>query len=310
VREYGVSARSRLKATLRYLLERALARMAVPPPGTTIPAGHFYSPIVEPTDPQVRKVCAEFATSEIGGGEDLKIDEDLVLQTLLRISEHYGKVAFPETKQDGFRYYYENPMYSYGDAIVLSCMLLDLRPRRLIEVGSGFSSCAAMDTCDRFLNGSVEFSFIEPHPDSLLSLLDARDPYRKRVHRTQLQDAPLEMFAELKANDILFIDSSHVVKIGSDVNYCFFRVLPVLKPGVVIHFHDIFYPFEYPPTWITDERLSWSEAYLLHAFLQYNDRYRIIYFNHFAERRFCAVLEERMPLCLRNSGGGIWLRKL
>jgi hypothetical protein len=301
---------SSLKAALRYLLERGLAMLAVPPPGSTIPVGHFYSPIVEPTDPQVRKACAGFPTSELGGGEDLRIDENAVFETLLRISEHYGKVPFPELKQDDFRYYYENPMYSYGDAIVLSCMLQDLRPKRVIEVGSGFSSCAAMDISDRCLNSSVEFSFIEPHPDSFLSLLDAEDPYRKRVMRTQLQDAPLEMFSRLEENDILFIDSSHVVKIGSDVNYCFFRVLPVLKPGVVIHFHDIFYPFEYPPDWITDVRLSWSEAYLLHAFLQYNDRYRIIYFNHLVERRFGKVLEERMPLCMRNCGGSIWLRKV
>jgi Methyltransferase domain len=299
-----------VKTYLIRALEAALARLRPAPPQTFFAPGHFHSPIVDPADPQVAKVCQAFASSEIPGGEDLAIDEDLILDTLQRIGAHYGKVAFPETKQDGFRYYYQNPMYSYGDAIVLSCMLMELRPKRLVEVGSGYSSCAAMDTSDRLLDSSVEFTFIEPYPARLLSLLDHGDRYRKNIVATPLQDAPIETFSRLEPNDILFVDSSHVAKIGSDVNDCLFRILPALKPGVVIHFHDIFYPFEYPPTWIADVKLSWNEAYLLHAFLQYNDRYRILYFNHLAELRFRGVLEERMPLCLRNCGGGIWVQKV
>ncbi len=143
-----------------------------------------------------------------------------------------------------------------------------------------------------------------------MSLLDEGDPYRGCIVAKPVQDTPLTKFTCLEAGDILFIDSSHVAKIGSDVNDCFFRILPALRPGVVIHFHDIPYPFEYPPGWVLGHKRSWSEAYLLHAFLQYNDRYQVIYFNHFVHRRFESVLAERMPLCLRNCGAGLWLRKL
>jgi hypothetical protein len=291
---------SRLKPHLISVLERALQRLYL---------RHFYSPFVDPANPQVARICRQFATSELGRGEDLALDEDLILQTLLRIGAHYGKLPFPETRQPGFRYYYQNPMYTYGDAIVLFCMLLDLRPKRLVEVGSGYSSCAAMDTSDRFLDGSVEFTFIEPFPKAFLSMLDRDDRYRESILAVPLQDVPLETFSRLEANDILSIDSSHVVKTGSDVNDIFFRILPALRPGVVIQIHDIFYPFEYPPAWILKEKRSWNEAYLLRAFLQYNDRYRVIAFNDFAARRFGAAIGERMPLCLRNCGGSIWLRK-
>jgi hypothetical protein len=299
----------RLKPHLIRTLERALLRLR-PVPGSWVQPGHFYSPVVDPAAPQVVRVCREFASSEIRHGEDLAIDENLILETILRISGHYGKMQFPETRQDGWRYYADNSAYSYGEAILFSCMLLDLAPKRFVEIGSGFSSGAAMDTSDRFLNGAVEFTFIDPFPDTLLSLLRHDDPYRKGVVAKPLQDVPLEMFSRLEPNDILFVDSSHVAKMGSDVNDCFFRILPVLKPGVVVHFHDIFYPFEYPPEWITDVQLSWNEAYLLHAFLQYNPRYRIICFNHLVQRRFGDVLEQRMPAVFaRGCGAGIWLRK-
>ncbi len=255
---------TRLKPHLIPLLEHALESLR-PPPNRT-----FYSPLVDPEDPRVRRICGLFAASELEYGEDLALDENLILQTLLRLSAHYGKVPFPETRRSGFRYYNRNEMYSYGDAIVLFCMLLDLRPKRLIEVGSGYSSCAAMDTNDRFLDGAVECTFIEPFPNTLLSLLGPNDRYREHIVATPVQDVPQELFSRLEANDILFVDSSHVAKMGSDVNDCFFRILPALRSGVVIHVHDIFYPFEYPPESIVDEKRSWNEACLLRAFPQYN----------------------------------------
>ena len=296
---------TRLKPYLIPLLERTLAALKPPPelPG-------FYSPVVDPADPHVRRVCDLFASSELPPGEDLALDENLIFETLLRISAHCDKVPFPDVKEEGFRYYYRNKMYSYGDAVVLFCMMMDLHPKRLVEVGGGYSSCAAMDTSDRFLDGSVEFSIVEPHPASLLALLAPDDRYRESIVRTPLQEVPLDTFSRLEANDILFMDSSHVAKVGSDVNDCFFRILPALRPGVVIHFHDIPYPFEYPPDWVLKGKRSWNEAYLLRAFLQYNDKYQVFYFNHFVQRRFERELGERMPLCLQDCGAGIWLRKL
>ena len=95
-------------------------------------------------------------------------------------------------------------------------------------------------------------------------------------------------FRKLEPNDILFIDSSHVVKTGSDVQHIFFKILPEIKSGVYIHFHDVFYPFEYPKHWIFDNHWSWNEYYFLMAFLMYNTSFKIVlsttYLSHYHEK--------------------------
>ena len=107
---------------------------------------------------------------------------------------------------------------------------------------------------------------------------------------------------------ILFVDSTHVAKVGSDVNHLFSEVLPILKPGVLVHIHDIFYPFEYPKSWIYEGR-NWSEVYLLRAFLQFNECFKIVLFNTFLEHFHRDFFLRNMPLCLKNEGGSIWLKR-
>lgn len=116
-------------------------------------------------------------------------------------------------------------------------------------------------------------------------------------------------FDILKENDILFVDSTHVSKVGSDVNYLLFEILPRLNKGVYIHFHDIFYPFEYPKEWIYDGK-AWNEDYILRAFLQYNDSFKIFFFNTFLESFFREKFTLEMPLCLKNTGGSLWIKKI
>ena len=120
-----------------------------------------------------------------------------------------------------------------------------------------------------FFDNEIQCTFIEPHPKLLKSLLKQGDLERIEIVPRPLQDVDLELFESLRANDILFIDSTHVAKIGSDVNRIFFEILPALATGVYVHFHDIFYPFEYPREWIYEGR-AWNEAYMLRAFLMYN----------------------------------------
>src|SRR5262249_23749926 len=134
------------------------------------------------------------------------------------------------------------------------------------------------------------------------------DRERIDLRAQMLQDVPLSLFEELGPNDVLFIDSTHVSKIGSDVNHLFFQVLPALRSGVWIHFHDIYYPFEYPREWIY-ERRAWQEAYLLRAFLQYNSAFSIQFFTTFLETFYTHLFQNDMPLCLVQTGGSIWLRK-
>ncbi|MBM3392172.1 MAG: class I SAM-dependent methyltransferase [Betaproteobacteria bacterium] len=151
-------------------------------------------------------------------------------------------------------------------------------------------------------------TFIEPYPKLLMSMLKSEDQARCRIIPSRLQDVPLDEFAALEANDILFIDSTHVGKVGSDVNRVFFDILPRLNKGVYIHFHDIFYPFEYPKAWIFKGR-AWNEAYMLRTFLQFNTSFRVVLMNTFMQHFHEAFFKERMPLCLKNPGGSIWLRR-
>ena len=125
----------------------------------------------------------------------------------------------------------------------------------------------------------------------------------------RVQDVPLDVFTALDSGDVLFIDSSHVSKVGSDVNHILFNILPALRPSVRVHFHDVFYPFEYPENWIVNGR-SWTEAYLLHAFLQFNDTFEIELFPNYLTRFHQDFFKQRMPLCLKDPGGSIWLRKI
>jgi predicted O-methyltransferase YrrM len=188
-------------------------------------------------------------------------------------------------------------------------MIRHARPRKIVEVGSGYSSCVILDTNEIFLNNTVNCTFIEPYPKRLFSLVKEDDKSHFELIEKNLQDVDLKQFQQLSNNDILFIDSTHVSKTNSDVNYILFKILPSLQPGVLIHFHDILYPFEYPKAWLYEGR-AWNEAYILRSFLQYNSSFKIEFFNTFLEHFHSALFLEKMPLCMKNTGASIWLRKL
>jgi hypothetical protein len=120
---------------------------------------------------------------------------------------------------------------------------------------------------------------------------------------------PLSYFDELQRDDVLFIDSTHVVKTGSDVVFELFEVLPRLRSGVIVHFHDVFYPFEYPREWAIRQNYSWNEIYALRAFLMGNRDWEIIFFNDYFARVEKMRVERDAPEVLRNPGGGLWLRR-
>jgi len=267
-----------------------------------VPPGHFYSPI--PPEDEVERFLARPANGL--AGVDLRRDHQWAL--VRDLEQYYASLPWQAGPTEGLRYHYENPAYSYADAIVLASMLRHLRPSRFIEVGCGWSSCVTLDVNERFLDGAMRCTFVEPFPDTFLALLrdDERDAIDLR--RVGLQDAPLDWFAELGAGDVLFIDSTHVSRFGSDVNHLFFDVLPSLAPGVVVHIHDIAFPFEYPADWLREGR-AWNEAYVLHAFLQYNDAFDIELFGHQLMAEEPDWFAEHLPLALKDRGGSIWLRR-
>lgn len=273
---------------------------------TWVPLGHFFSPFPDLEKIKAREGKIWDLKKEIKG-IDLNVEEQLELFHML--TGFYKDLPFGDTRKPGLRYYFQNESYLYSDAIFLYSMIRHLRPKRIIEVGSGLSSAATLDTNELFFNGAIDCTFIEPYPELFLSLLKETDEGKVKLIQSDLQEVGLEVFERLEPNDILFIDSTHTVKTDSDVNYIIFEILPALKKGVYIHFHDIFYPFEYPKVWV-DEGRGWNEAYALRAFLQYNRDFKIVVFNHYLASLHRKLLEEKMPLCFKNTGGSLWLRKV
>jgi predicted O-methyltransferase YrrM len=276
---------------------------------------HYYSPL-----PNFKQISARShvlfnrSTAECPG---IDLREEAQLELLERFSRYYNDLPFPLQPGETTRYYYENKYFGYADAIILYSVLRYYEPHHVIEIGSGFSSAAMLDVNDAFLDRKVHFTFVEPNPKRLLGLLTSEDKDQHTILRRRVQDVPLEVFHALSANDVLFVDSSHIAKVGSDVVHILFHILPELKPGVIIHFHDVFWPFEYPQQWFS--WMAWNEAYFLRSFLQYNNAFEIMYFNSFIAQHHADILLRNMPLYFGpreyplkglNPGASLWLRKV
>ncbi len=201
------------------------------------------------------------------------------------------------------RYYYNNGYFHRGCAHVLYYMINVLKPKRIIEVGSGFSTAVMLDTNEHCFQNQIEIESIEPYPERLKKLLKQTD--KVTLHEAKLQEIPVDVFERLEENDLLFIDSSHVVHFNSDVDYIFFEILPRLRKGVYIHFHDIFYPFIYPKAWIYEGR-AYNEMYLLRAFLMNNENYKIQMFPDMLNKHNYIDCRELLGGGINNS---IYLRK-
>jgi predicted O-methyltransferase YrrM len=266
---------------------------------TWVPPGHYYSPIPNPAS--VRPAAA--VSLEIPG-VDLRADAQLQLMELIgtmRRDVPWGRDPRPEV-----RFYYDNLQFGPTDAIFLYGLLRHLRPRRLVEVGVGFSSAVVLDTNAQALDGTLDCIFIDPDPTRLRAL--ARPGDRFDLHTVEVQDLPLALFEELQARDVLFIDSSHVSKTGSDVNFLMFDVLPRLAAGVYVHFHDVAYPFDYPDDWVREGR-AWNEAYLVRAFLTYNHAFEIVVWPTYLFHCHRGRLMASIPDCVQDPGGSLWIRR-
>lgn len=268
--------------------------------------GHFYSPIPDPALIRSDEQAIWGPVPDKIDGVNLNWEGQVAL--LNQLSQFYPTMPFGPEKTGNNRYCFNNTAYSYSDAILLHCMIRNIGPKKIIEVGSGYSSCVILDTNEQFFADKIEITFIEPYPKLLHGLTRKDDLKKSRLIDKRLQDIPLSEFENLQSGDILFIDSTHVSKINSDVNYLFFKIFPRLSPGVWIHLHDIFYPFEYPKEWVFEGR-AWNEIYLLHAFLQYNEIFEIALFGNYLHHFSSGFFSEHMPLCLKDGGSCLWLYK-
>jgi len=242
------------------------------------------------------------------GDSGVNLNQAKQLQLYYELAKFYPDFPFPKKPEGATRFYYDNLYFTAGDAFTLYSIMRHFRPKRIVEVGSGYSSAVMLDTNEIFLQNSVSTLFIDPFPERLRSLLRESDLKKCTIIPSNVQDVDIRIFDNLEAGDILFIDASHVAKVGSDVVYLFFEVLPRLKPGVLIHFHDILSSFEYPVGWY-EEGYAYNEAYVLRAFLQYNSAFEIVFFTSWMTEFHQAELAKQTPLLASQSGGSIWLRR-
>jgi predicted O-methyltransferase YrrM len=286
---------------------------AVPPPPpeitepsirTSHPNGHFYSPVVDPDEiardaDRIWPVHPEIPGIDFDDASHIRMLDEIFPALL-------PGYDYPERETaDATQFFTQNSQFSWLDARALFVLLRLWKPRRLIEIGSGYSTLLSADVNRRFLDDSMQLTCIEPYPREFL----ARGiPGVTRLIEKKVQDVELELFFELEAGDVLFIDSSHVAKTGSDVNRIYFDIIPRLRPGVHVHVHDIFLPDDYPREWVITENRSWNEQYLLRALLMYSTRFRVEFASSYAYRKH----PERVRRALASNtgaafgGGSFW----
>lgn len=270
-----------------------------------MPAGHTHSPIPHPDD------IANFlaAPPEIPAALlDVDLNPNGQMQVLQEFLSFYPGLPWNGITDPGLRYLYPNSWFGLADAIFLHCFLRRSQPRRIVEVGSGYSSAVLLDTIDFAFPERPAVTLIEPEPDRLLKLLKPGDLDCVRIVSTRFQDSPREIIESLGSGDLLLIDSSHVIKLGSDLHFLLFDIMPRLPAGVHVHFHDIFYPFEYPAEWLARGTFL-NECYFIRAFLAYNDSWEITFFADYAQSAHADFLQSKMPLCLAERGSSLYLRR-
>ena len=267
--------------------------------------GHFYSTIPDATEILENRpeIFNRNYRHKIPGVE-LDIEHH---RKMCKLFSEFLPAPFTPSKKKSLYYYGDRGSYPLGDATILYFVMRYLKPKKIIEVGSGSSSCAMMDINRFYLNSNVELTFIDPYSEKLPVLPKQNSHGKLRLVRKKVQDIDKSFFNQLQKNDILFIDSTHVSKLDSDVNYLVHSILPILSKGVYIHIHDIFYPFEYPRHWI-ENGIYWNEAYLLRSFLQFNSVFSIFFWNSFVY----GALKDEIDVTLNKisrHGASIWLKK-
>ena len=225
---------------------------------------HYYQPTYSNAD-----LPAEVTHERVLPGLDLHEDDQLKLLKSFDYGEELRELL--SGRRDELTYSYDNNQYGPGDADALYAVVRHLKPRRVFEIGSGNSTKMAAHAMAKNTSEDAgyhcEHLCIEPYEMPWLEKLGPR------IIRSRVEDVPISLFQELEAGDILFIDSSHVIRPFGDVLVEFQQIVPSLKPGVIVHVHDVFTPRDYPEKWLREDRRLWNEQYLMEVLLLNSSRY-------------------------------------
>lgn len=298
---------SRLKRWLSFLLLTNKSFRLFRKFGIHLTPVHYYSPI-----PDIRELEASHwgsRSSLIGLDMDLKGQQAIMKSIFVK---YRNECDFPRHPVElDYAYFVENSMFGYVSAAAMHCFVRHYRPRKIVEVGAGYSTrvlagAARLNSLDG--NGS-NLTAIDPFPSRLPS---NGVPGLSSLIAERVQDVNTDIFTCLQENDILSIDTSHVVKTGGDVTYLYLKIIPRLAPGVIVHIHDIFFPCDYPLVWL-EKRRFWNEQYLLQAFLSHNKSFQVLWGQKYAEiyapELYKSVFGDRTSYEENYDSYSFWMRR-
>ena len=262
---------------------------------------HFYQPI--PDTRELPDALWNRPSKLVGIDMNDSLQLDLLRNHFPRFRDEYERFPAKPTREPD-HFYVEKGPFRGADALVAHCMVRHFQPRLIIEIGAGISSLVLGEAIKKNNKGTV--ICIEPFPQEFLK---GGFPGLHSLIQKKVQDVDFDFFSQLGAGDILFIDSSHTVKIGGDVNYLFLEVIPRLKPGVIVHVHDIFLPFEYRRDWVMDEFRFWTEQYLLQAFLSFNSQFDVLMANRYLSYCHRKDFKAAFPSLSALGGGSFWMHR-
>jgi hypothetical protein len=255
---------------------------------------HYYQPIIK-LDMLPQNYNNGIENPMIG--IDLNIGNQLELLNKFHYNEELERIPYDKTNESGP--YYNSLNLPYTDAEILYNMIRHLKPTKIVEIGGGestkFIQLAIKQNKQEIGNNKTEHICIEPFEQLSLEKSSSLTIIRERV-----ENLDLSIFSSLSENDILFIDSSHVIRTGGDVVFEYLNIIPSLQKGVIVHCHDIFLPYEYPIKWIDGWKLFWNEQYLLQALLSHSSRYKILLSLNFLTHHYKLNVEECCPMTKRK----------
>jgi hypothetical protein len=280
-----IMRRPRVRLTLSSLFHAVQGGL-----GVSVTPSHFYFPV-----PKLKSFeSKDWTACRPCNAIDFRLGEQIerLQKDFLPFASEW---AFPETSNgDDHQFHFNNGFFERIDAEVAYSVVRRNKPRRVIEIGSGNTTLVLAAALERNASEGYpgEMISIEPHPASFLT--DGLKGLTQLIV-SQVQQVHIDLFRDLRANDILFIDSSHVVAMDSDVLYECLRILPELAPGVLVHFHDVFSPLDYPKKFVMTNLCFWGEQYLLEAFLSFNSAFKVMWSASAMQKFHPEVLQLAFP---------------